>query len=99
MLAGYKGKMNKAVIVNVLVMHIDGCDLSVSVGGVVVDTPVSVAAGGIYCDLHSFLIDAAATSCLADGSKNVEKLTDAVICVDIGNRMIPCECGTDKAGL
>ena len=58
-------------------VHINSGYLAVLIGGVVVNSFVRVAAGGVDCDFVFSLAHVDAAALLGDGAEDVEKLADA----------------------
>ena len=61
----------------ILPIHIHPGDLTVFIGGVIVNATVRIAAGGVDGDLILSLTHMHAAPLLCHGAKNVEKLADA----------------------
>ena len=73
-----QGITDESGAVQILPVHIHGCNLVVIIGSVVVNAFVSVAAGGIDGDLI-FAAYIAAAPLLIHRAQNVEKLADAFV--------------------
>ena len=67
----------KFASVEVFVVHVNGVDLVVVIGRVVVDALRRVAAGGVDGNLILVLSDLAAAALLVDGTEDVEELAHA----------------------
>ena len=76
---GNRCKTGQFLSVQVGLMHVYSADLVVIIGGVVVNAPVRVAAGGIEGDLVFSLSQVAAAALLVHGAENVEELADALL--------------------
>ena len=74
-----RGIADKAPALQVLPVHIHADNAVVIIGGVVVNAPVRVAAGGIEGDLVFSLSQMAAAALLVHGAENVEELADALL--------------------
>ena len=68
---------NQLLAIQIFLMHVDGGDLVVLVGGIVVDAFVCVAAGGIKGDFIAVVSYDAATTRLCHCAQDMKELVDA----------------------
>ena len=68
---------DKCPVVQIFPFHVNCGDLMIFVSGVVVESPVGVAAGGVDGDFVLVFAQTHAAPGLGHGAKNVEKLADA----------------------
>ena len=68
---------DKAAALQILFVHIHGMDLTVTVGGIVVDPPVGIAAGAVNGDLIHIRGKFYTAELHFHGFEDVEKLIDA----------------------
>ena len=90
---------DQPVPVKVFPVHIDGSDLVVAVGRVVVNALVSVAAACVERDLVLAAVQLTAAALLLDSVQDVEELPDALGLAAAGFRVHPHKGRTHKAGL
>ena len=90
---------DQPVPVKVFPVHIDGSDLVVAVGRVVVNASVSVAAACVERDLVLAAVQLTAAALLLDSVQDVEELPDALGLAAAGFRVHPHKGRTHKAGL
>lgn len=90
---------DQPVPVKVFPMHIDGSDLVVAVGRVVVNASVSVAAACVERNLVLASVQLTAAALLLDSVQDVEELPDALGLAAAGFRVHPHKGRTHKAGL
>jgi hypothetical protein len=70
---------DKAAALQILFVHIHGMDLAVTVGGIVVDPPVGIAAGTVNGDLIHIRGKFYTAPLHFHGFEDVEKLIDAFV--------------------
>ena len=90
---------DQPVPVKVFPVHIDGSDLVVAVGRVVVNALVGVAAACVERDLVLAAVQLTAAALLFDSVEDVEELPDALGLAAAGFRVHPHKGRTHKAGL
>ena len=86
-LSRYQGIANQAVTVQISAVQTDAGDLTVFIGGVVVDTLMGVAAGGIEGEFVFVITDPDQSTLLGDTAENVEELADCGIFILITARI------------
>lgn len=79
-------------------VHINRTNLVIVVGGVVVDSLVGIATGGVKCDFILSLCNLATTSLLVNRTENVEKLAHAFAFAVTRNGVQLCKCNLRKTG-
>ena len=95
----HSGIADESVPVQVLPVHVHGGDLPVIVGGVVVDPPVRVPAGGVQGHLIGPVRHLAAAALLLHGAQDVKHLAHALPLSRPGQGVQPGKRGPDKSGL
>lgn len=90
---------DQPVPIKVFPVHIDGSDLVVAVGRIVVNALVSVAAACVERDLVLAAVQLTAAALLLDSVQDVEELPDALGLAAAGFRVHPHKGRTHKAGL
>ena len=99
MFALYQRIADQPVPIKAFPVHIDGSDLVVAVGRVVVNALVGVAAAGVQGDLVLAAVQLTAAALLLDSMQDVEELPDALGLAAAGFRVHPHKGRTHKAGL
>ena len=89
---------DQILCVKIFVMHIDGRDLAIVIGAVVIDALIHVAAGGVDCDFIFAFAQVAAAALLFNGAQDMEELADGGVFRFIGDRVQLRESDFDKAG-
>lgn len=89
---------DQILCVKIFVMHINGRDLAIVIGAVVIDALIHVAAGGVDCDLIFAFAQVAAAALLFNGAQDMEELADGGVFRFIGDRVQLRESDFDKAG-
>ena len=79
-------------------MHINRTNLVIVVGGVVVDSLVGIATGGVKCDFIFSVCNLTTTSLLVNRTENVEKLVHAFALAVTRNGVQLCERNLCKTG-
>ena len=77
MLSGDNGESYKRVFLKVGFVHINSGDLVIFIGGVIINSFIGVAAGGVKGNLKFSFAHIAAASLLVNGAENMEKLAYA----------------------
>ena len=91
-----QGITDESGAVQILPVHIHGCNLVVIIGSVVVNAFVSVAAGGINRNFVLIFLSLAAASLLVHTAKNVEELADTLFLGLAGYGVHLHKAGSDK---
>lgn len=88
----------QCIPIQVFPIHVHAGDLVIFISGIVVNSSVCTAAGGVECDFIFAVSYFAATPLLVYRSQDMEELADALVLRISGSGVRLCKCHTDEAG-